>query len=513
MKKKMIHLRKSLLTILTLAGILVLASCSKSDSYCSVIPEDAYLLGRVSVNELLDENDLSIEQLMKQFNAPQKVIDKFDELKNSGLDIDAPLYFFVTAKGMMGLAGKMTDAGQFKEFFEKETKESVQEAEGICYVEEKRPGRMTPILCFDDERWLMVLSSEGAVSPEDAFGLMHQDESESVLEKDLYKQLMDAEKPMAVNLDMKKASASFQKLASLTAIRPSDANMLSLASMFVPNANVLMCFEVKGERAGFTVDVFPADDAAKEQFEKMLAGCPKIKGDLIEAGTENPIVWACMGVDGAKYLEQLNNIPFVAQALQEVKKQFDYEAALSSLSGDVVFSLSSKDLNEDAPQMLLVAQTQDDKLVKSIEPFCGQSMGLFMLNKTGDKQYAISTMSPFDLSKGTTSAFLGQKDDCFYVTNQESLLTVKPDNKIVKAYEDDIEESQFFVLFDIQRLTTLLEDQFGNNAKQAEKLSKIKDMKDIVIKGNQFHVEFYLHMMPGKKVSESVLDLASQVCK
>ena len=80
-------------------------------------------------------------------------------------------------------------------------------------------------------------------------------------------------------------------------------------------------------------------------------------------------------------------------------------------------------------------------------------------------------------------------------------------------YEDDIEESQFFVLFDIQRLTTLLEDQFGNNAKQAEKLSKIKDMKDIVIKGNQFHVEFYLHMMPGKKVSESVLDLASQVCK
>ena len=123
---KKIHLRHSLLTLLTLVGVFVLTSCSKSDSYCSVIPEDAYLLGRVSINELLDENDLSIEQLMKQFNAPQKVIDKFDELKKSGLDIDAPLYFFVTAKGKMGLADKVTDADKLKEFFERETKQSNQ---------------------------------------------------------------------------------------------------------------------------------------------------------------------------------------------------------------------------------------------------------------------------------------------------------------------------------------------------------------------------------------------------
>lgn len=509
---KKIHLRHSLLTLLTLVGVFVLTSCSKSDSYCSVIPEDAYLLGRVSINELLDENDLSIEQLMKQFNAPQKVIDKFDELKNSGLDIDAPLYFFVTTKGKMGLAGKMTDAGQFKEFFEKETKESVQEADGICYVEEKRPGRMTPILCFDDERWLMVLSSEGAVSTEDAFGLMNQDESESVLEKDLYKQLVDAEKPMAVNLDMKTASAYFSKLSSLAGIRPSDANMLSLASMFVPNANVLMCFEVKGERAGFTIDVFPADDAAKEQFEKMQAGCPKIKGDLIEAGTENPIVWTCMGLEASKYLEQMNNIPFVAQALQEVKKQFDYEAALSSLSGDLVFSLSCKDPKEDMPQMLLLAQTQDDKLAKSIEPFCGQRMGLFMLNKTGDKQYAISTMSPFDLSKGTTSAFLGQKDDCFYVTTQESLLEAKPDNKSVKAYDDEIQDSQFFLLLDVQRIVTLMKAT-KQNSKKDQIISMTENIKDVVARTNGLHSEIYLHMMPGKDVAETVLNLASSACK
>ena len=511
---KKIHLRHSLLTLLTLVGVFVLASCSKGDSYCSAIPQDACVLGRVAPNELLEQNDLSVEKLLERFNAPQKVVEKFDLVKESGLDIEAPFYFFITQKGQMGMVAKMTDAAAFKTFLENEIKidEQVQEAEGYYYVEDNPQSKMEPVLCFNDEKLLLLADSKAVVTHADAITLMEQGSGESVLDTDLYKQLADAEKPMSVNIDMKSATGAMPQLAAAGGIPASQANMLSLVTMFVPDANLLVALDIQDERAGITADIFPTTDDAEEKLLQMQAGCPKIKGDLIEVGTENPIVWACMGVDGAKYLEQLNNIPFVVQALQEVKKQFDYEAALSSLSGDVVFSLSSKDLKEDMPQMLLLAQTQDDKLAKSIEPFCGQRMGLFMLNKTGDKQYAISTMSPFDLSKGTTSAFLGQKDDCFYVTTQESLLEAKPDNKSVKAYDDEIEDSQSFLLLDVQRIVTLMKAT-KQNSKKDQIITIAENIKDVVARTNGLHSEIYLHMMPGKDVAETVLNLASSACK
>ena len=511
---KKIHLRHSLLTLLTLVGVFVLASCSKGDSYCSAIPQDACVLGRVAPNELLEQNDLSVEKLLERFNAPQKVVEKFDLVKESGLDIEAPFYFFITQKGQMGLVAKMTDAAAFKTFLENEIKidEQVQEAEGYYYVEDNPQSKMEPVLCFNDEKLLVLADSKAVVTHADAITLMEQGTGESVLDTDLYKQLAEAEKPMSVNIDMKSATGAMPQLAAAGGIPASQANMLSLVTMFVPNANLLVALDIQDERAGITADIFPATDDAEEQLLQMQAGCPTIKGDFLKYGTQDPLVWACMGIEGAKYLEQINKVPFLSTVMEEIKKTFDVEGALNSLSGDILFSLSQKNVNDDMPQVLLLAQTQDDKLAQSLKAFEGELIRRMTIQQQSPNQYTLCPYS-WDGTPTEPMLFFGQKDKFFYATTAESLIQSEVDNKSVKAYEDDIEESQFFVLFDIQRLTTLLEDQFGNNAKQAEKLSKIKDMKDIVIKGNQFHVEFYLHMMPGKKVSESVLDLASQVCK
>ena len=76
-----------------------------SDVYINMLPKDATALARIDVKELIDDADLNATDLYRLVTTSSDS----PETAPLGIDVQQPIYGFVSASGNMGLAAAVSD--------------------------------------------------------------------------------------------------------------------------------------------------------------------------------------------------------------------------------------------------------------------------------------------------------------------------------------------------------------------------------------------------------------------
>ena len=531
--KKNLLLRASrmMMSMALVAVMVVFASCSKQDDYCSVIPEDAALVARLDPVDLIQKNDVDLEKTALRLGMPANDLDEVKEFLDCGVDFESPLYLFVDERINFGLVCKVKDADDLEKAMLKEHVD-VKSRDGYKWVE---TGNVW--ICFNDQKLLAYGSPNGSVKERRVQELMEQGEKKSILGTKLYEQLLKAEKPIAVNFSY----GEFMKMAGRMPGASGNAAVLSMVGALVPDCNCLVTFDIDGDEVSYTTDVYPNDNKAEKLMEQFMGFMPPIEGKLLDSTIANPLVYFAGHFPGASVLDFLKDIkiPGLMDQFEQADEQYGITKTLASLEGDVSFAVAD---NLDDFKFLVQADTKNEDYLKTIEKLAGQLHDV-KLEKTGDKQYRFSQMqytweepdfqefeddedsweeyvdddAAFDVPaveyapKGEfkPTAQFGSKDGRFYLTNDESLLGSKAEGKLK---DFDIKGKNFFGFIDLERLAQcalakMNENNDRDNSSFAAVSMALKDFRDVTIQAEGLHAEAVLHMQKGKSFVEALLNL------
>lgn len=513
MKKNMLKLIHNVSALMMLMVALVLASCSKSkDDYCNVIPEDAVLVARLAPEELLDQNDLSISKLLDEFKMTKKERESIEEFLDCGLDFESPIYFFVDREMNVGIVLKMDDADDFEKNLKKQ-KATFKEYDNIKY--DKLDSES--FVCFDQNKLMFYRFNNNRVKKETVAKLMDQDASKSILDTKLYEELIEADKPVAVNFSYTDLLKAATKLNSM------DADMAGLGMMaaMMPECHCLVSMDVKDESAKICTDIKPVSSTDEKRMADMLAYMGSIKGDLIDKGLDNPLGWMCFHLAGEKMLEGLSNIPMLESVIKEVSEEIDLDDILNSIEGDVSLAIGN-DLSKDEPQLLMLAAPAGDDFMTLIKQYGPQMNGGVKVKPQGKDCYTIQQekiqwdFSDFDESGDFAStsewkdvATLGMKDKLFYITNIDRYKSGKVGTTTsLESHAKKAKGCQVYGFLDLQQTIEVLAAKTADPDDIPEHLN---DLEVMTVWSKDFHAEMELKNQNGKNMAKTMLELMKMV--
>lgn len=534
-----------------IAGVLCLAVAatvayfifgrSPKDEFCSVIPRNAVMVGRLAPMEFLEKNDLTLEEAAERAGVPSRFVKMAQSyLENSGIDITRPIYFFADEKLNFGGVVKLNDAKEFKSLLETEGKMKVKKDGDLNYA------ILIPnaFICFDDEKAMFYANANGKVKEAMMDKLMNQKADESVMGEKIFKQLVDANKSFAVNLEYKAYMDVMKDYGNAA-----DMGALSALNMIVPDCNALITWDINDDKAILATDIYPNSDKAEKELDELLNKLTPIKGDLCDKGLTNPVAWMVFNFPSKSVNEMVKQIPGLDVALAQIGQEIDIEGTLNCLSGDVTVALNNN-LDAQIPEFLLMAQTQMEPsaLVKTLGQVAQLSdarssdvnlvqddsnnyrvtkLTYDWYNDESDEEvdefdafdeyidddYEEPIFAPAPINqRGEDVAFIRVDYNCLIASNNKALMdNANKKSDAMKAYKGDMKGSIFYAVVDFQAFCEAFQ-----TSKMAESATKdpttfvlvktLKNFKDITIKAEKRHVEMVCTTMNGKKFLDIVLD-------
>lgn len=209
-------MRRAIYTFLfALVALTFATSCRKNKDYVNSLPADATLVGTIQLDKLLQKAEItnvdkraSLATYLGGWGSAE-LSELFERAarkpKDTGLDLEEPIYAFTTSDGVSALVVRVADRGDVKDFLTKllgrtASGESALEDKGDYYVcrfgeedSEGSEGGSSQAVAFDKHRflWLSAPSAEVDLS-ERAGALLAQSAESSFTAKPAYKSLTEA---------------------------------------------------------------------------------------------------------------------------------------------------------------------------------------------------------------------------------------------------------------------------------------------------------------------------------
>ncbi len=536
MSKKLIFACSALAAlVVAVVAFFVLRGPGK-DSYCSVIPENALMVARLSPSELLLKNGLDIKDLVD--NSGMKGADKkkLSQFLKCGVDFTSPFYFFMDENANVGVAFGMDDAKDLKNFLEDELDMDVDDDEGFYTVEVDR----SACLCFSDDKGLFFGSTQGRVDMDDALDLMDQKAEESILETKLYEQLIGSRKSAAMNINYGNFLDAVSRFAN-----SSEREAMGMVSAVMPDCNMLMTLDIDGSEAMFTTDIYPNTDKAKKDLDKMMEAYPAIEGTLAEVGLKNPLAWCTFNFPGPKVMDLIKQVPGIENVLREIEQEIDLNTLLGSFDGDVSLALNNN-LDSPEPEVLLVATTKNNKYVKVIEELTNKGDGVKMVSDGGNdfhlvrKSYSYIYFDEVDTlgydddydfdddyydyddedyyepepdliydeeETEETLAYVANKDGKMILTNAESLKNSgTKSSSALEDYKSELKGSSFFGFVNVKEILKQAKKNSVSGSQGSKALKIWDDAKDLTLTVKKTHAEMVFRMDNDTKIFSKILE-------
>lgn len=532
---------------------------SKKDDYCSVIPQDAVLVARMAPAEFLEKNGIALDELADKVGEGRRFVKMgLSYLKGCGIDITRPFYFFVDDNACIGMCAAVSDVKDLKSVIKTEMHSEILDENGYNWV---NVGNGCSWLCFDSDKALIYGNPRNiSVMREDIVSLMKQDADKSVLNTDLYKQLIDSNKSFAANLDYAAAMDIVKSLAG----NSSEMAALTATGLLMPPSNILFGLDAEGSKVMYTADVFPKDSKAEKEYDELMSKVPNIKGDLVCKGLKNPLAWMCFNFPGNDLLAFVKQIPGAEEALTQVSQKVDIATLLGSFNGDVTLSVNN-DLSASDPEFLLIASTENNKYVgvlNTLTTIGGSDVAIVSdggstfhitqkqydwtsafegydvdditddiddyaieeeeddyfadLDELTDDELEPEYINPSHATPANTTiktvAYIFNKDNLFMLTNSENIKnTPRFDSSVAESYKSDMKGCKFYGFIDIQEFVKQVKLQENIDERGAAILRVLKGLKDVVAKATDRHFELTLNTMDDKNFVEFVCDAIQAV--
>lgn len=515
-----------------LAAVVVAATAwfflrSKKDAYCNVIPKTAVMVARISPVELFTKNDLTMDDIMKSFGVDKSDKKEIKKFLESGIDFTSAFYLFVNDDASGGLVFGMSDADDLKEYLEKNDNMDVDvdlDKETGYYTVELDKDEV--YFCFNDKKALLYVSADRNADVDDVLKLMDQDDDESILDTELYEQLIECDKSMAMNMSVRGA---LEAIKAQMGSGSRDAKELGVILKTVPDCNMLLAMDIINTEAKATFDIFPNSDDAKKDLDKMMGIASTVSGDLTNCGIKHPLAWCTFAFPGKKIYDGLKKVPFVADELKNIERELDVRGFLSSFNGDVTLALNN-DIDGEMPEVLMLAKTENSKyrdvLDYIVEETSGDSERL-VSDGGGDYHYVDRHYTTdydngyydYDLEEWVypesyddrTMFYIGNSNNCLIATNMTEFKNSVGKSSALDAYKEDIKGCSFFGFIDIHEIFKLVEDKGGMSSSD-KKIFKIwKDAKDMTLLVRGTHGEFTFRMDNGTKIIDAFLKTGEAV--
>lgn len=453
--------------LLLLAGILVASLVSyiiikgNADLYLRAIPMDANAIAKIDFNCFVRDSKLSA---VEKLQIVQSWFKK-DNAANIGLDLERPVYGFVSANGNVGFVASVRNQDDFADCVEAWVEE------GICTPLIRQRGYAWSqvdhsfILAFDGHKAMImgpVNVSDYTDIQEEMIELLEQNGNQSAIQSTLFKQLRETTTPVAciMNFDMIPL-----KLRSM------------IGSYFkVHNPNDLL-LELTMESIGNEIDIdakfITEKKEVKEQFKTIENTFHRINGNFIKKTIDHHAIWTCFNTNGSTLLTFLRLNDSVRMGLVALNVIVDADNAIRAINGDVMINTTA-DMNYSS---LVVAEITSKSFLDNINSWISQSKGV--LHHIEGDTYAMNV--------GHDYLTFGVQDKYLYIHSPQSRPQILRDEMFGSGHAyllenyDDIKNARFYATIDVPTCLGIS----GNSISNGTLNSLISNLKRIDIRMNK----------------------------
>lgn len=423
---------------------------SHADVALASVPKTATAIVRLDVMTFLHDADFStkegkqlIQQLMQSENIEQP-----------GVDLNSPVYAFITENGDFGVSAAVDDADVLAENLSHLMRQGHATA-----IEKQRGFQWSAIdqkwlMCFDDDKALLMGPSVGAA--QDALrtkmvGLMQQSTKECAASSHFYMHLKEKHEPIA-------AIAEADVLPN--DIREMLMKQLKVSSL--EDIQLALGLDTQKDVVRIDADLITEQADLKQRLTDLNAIFRPIKGQLVNRADESSLLWTACNVKGEQLLELLRKFPNLRTALIGLNTIVDFDLMLKAIDGDVTTECTSLSFvlgwKRQLPVRLLACLDNEDFLKQS-------DYWIKSAAATPAYELMASTPKDFVLAFDERQAWFGVKDKVLYLTGSSSLANAdkaSAPNAYLVGERSEIKGLRFFASLDIQPLTVLISTFAGS---------------------------------------------------
>lgn len=414
-------MRKSVcMYIMLLAGIL-LVSCSSEKRYVNVLPEEPGIVFSLDVKPLVQKSDLSAEDtktIVSEIKGAlndgldaqgTQLVDKvLDNPEESGLDLGQKIYLFANAGlDQGGLLACVKDKAKLDDLA------GLLETQQLAkQVEDKGAYKLTVVekgvLAYSESSCLLLFSEKDTDLKGWASELMGQEEKGGFSQSKAFGEMEQMKGDIAVYGSMELLPAEYRTLMKASAPVPFDWKDIDMVA------------GVHFEKGRMVLDMETVlSEDMKKEYEKIHPIYSKETSDkFLKLFSKDGFMWVNMGLKGEKLYELLEKEPSMEKQLKGVQAMFDLKSLLEAIDGETVFCLSSV---KPVSFAVLAEVTNTDflKNFESLKPMLEMTRGQMKLVEAGENAYELQMADGRmgGMGSGSTSIYIGVKDDVFYLTN------------------------------------------------------------------------------------------------
>lgn len=414
-----------------------------SDAYLKMLPKDATALARFDVRELIDDADLSATDLYRLVTTSNDT----PESAPLGIDMQRPIYAFVTGSGNMGLAAAVSDIDDLHQRLDD------MQARGKASERSQQRGYEWVVL---DGQWLMAFDSEKALAMGPAVGaaqdalraematLLAQKRKDSAAETQLFAILQDSDEPLAAVVAPEIIPSEGRKALYHLGIRSQS------------DALLLLTLGTDGNELELNAKILAQTDGVKEKMLQLNKALRPLTAKNIENTHANNVAWMAMNIEGKSIVTFLRSRTSTRTALIALNIILDLDQILQAIDGDIALELMSpvsvaRGLNlSDIQDFCLTAELSNTDFMR-------------FSSRWGNDYIRVNALSTDDLSIHISDAelFFGAKDKHLYFSNAQGLPA--EGNAYLREQRDDIDDCRFYATFFAPALISALVSEAATN--------------------------------------------------
>ncbi len=414
--------KKTFFRLSAIILLVVLASaCSKSQSeYTRAIPADATGVLSVNLKALADkagvsdkENQPMLQKMLESMKggtdaATFEQVEKIMKSpKESGIDVDSPVYLFKSPSVEAALVARISDENKLQTTLELAAKEQlcepVAKGDGYSYTVCNNL-----LLAFNGET-LIGMSSFGTSHTEQQqatiSGLMKQTDKTSIHANKAFLKMQERKGDFSFFASMDALPAQYTRQFSLGLPQGTEIGEMSMLGN--------LSFEKGKITASF--EPFTENEALKEQIRKQEKALTSLNGTFLDYLPASSLGVLSIGANGEEFYKFLQeNKDF--KDLADLSQLEGLQQLFSSFKGDLTIGLLDISMKSNTPNFVAYAEMKDAQVLKTI--YDSQvELGLRPgeLTQLSENNY---------LYKGKalgTPVYFGIKDKKMYATNNEAI--------------------------------------------------------------------------------------------
>lgn len=447
MKRKLVYL---CFMLCMLAG---LSACSDKDTYLNVIPKDASYVVSFDVVSMLKKADLNKEMQTKilDFGKGMQPMAIFRELmenpEKSGLKLKKPLYLFGSTN-YLAITASVDDKDDLNNLVERLANEQICEKPvkdgDFSYAKIKAGGT----IAFNGETLLLLGKLDGA--KDFAKMLLTQNEADYFVKTKNFEELKQEKGDIDVWFSYGALMNNNVYLA-MTGIKMDNVDwnkVRALVNIDFLDGEMKLKFRMLSDDPNYSKMI--------EQQRKMTG---RIKGEFSKRVSAGSMFWVMANLKGKALIDYLKSLPQLTQKLNEVPEFERIEHIISSINGDVAFSVSQLNMSNPMAGGVFYAKIDNKDFLNDINYFIAQtdmSYSSIKVSKSGDNGYHMTIDDLDNPYAATKEFFFGVKDDYFYFTGNEALIDGKIEGKDITSLPLDVTKYVSAVYLDFTPVNDLL---------------------------------------------------------